>query len=320
MNESNYTMFAAVRLMVALLPLALGWPVLAFCFCAHNLVVITASRGPVYGGVCIAGASLAGALLCLGCGYSAAYGGFFALQTALASALCSVTVLTRRSFTAGLMAASVSYGLGDVMNLRYMANEAGLSIADYMFSGVRDIVQQTSASYKEQVAAVGVNMDADALTELIGNGIKSCVPAAIILGALAAGYILMWMVSRTLRGTPLDNGHSFANIRLNIPAVCFGAAMLALVFVPYNLARLVGLNGMLIFFFLAFASGLSLTEFLLRQKIANPFFRLGIHALIFLGSALLSAVIFFANIFLIYALMGIVDCFASFRKRVNSPS
>ena len=319
MKESNYIAFLAIRLFTALLPLALGWPLLAFCFCAYNLVMVTATRGGVYGGIVSAATALAGGLLCFACGYGAYYGIFFALQLVVAATFCSLTVITRKSFGAGLLAASVGYGLGNVLNLKHMANNAGLSIADYIYSHVEPIISQSVNTFFEQYPTLAdgqLGIDPQTAMNTFSTIMKAIIPASLITGAILAGYIVMWMVSRSLRDTPLDSGHSFANIRLSVPAVVFGAVMLALLFVPGEMVSIVGLSGVLVFINLAFFSGLSLMEFLLRRKIKNTIPRVLIHIAFIAGGLMISAFFPLVNIFLLYALMGIIDCFASIRKRV----
>ena len=313
-------MFIMMRLFIALIPLALGWPVLAFCFCAYNLVMITATRGGIYGGITVTAASFAAAALCYLFGYGAVYSGFFAVELLLASTLCALSVITRRSFSTGLLLTSLGYGIGSVMNLKYMADEAGLSIADYMFSGLEDVLGQTISSFGEGFHFAGITYSAEELLSIITNALKSCIPAAVIISALTAGYIVMWMVSKSLRGTPLNNGHSFAGIRLSLPAVGFGLVMLAALFLPGNMAGLVGINGLLIFLALAFFAGMSLIEFLMRLKIQSSFARIMLHTLILIGGYLITAFLPVVNIFFIYALFGIVDSFASIRKRVTARS
>ena len=320
MKESNYLMFIVMRLFIALIPLALGWPVLAFCFCAYNLVMITATRGGIYGGVATITASAAGALLCYICGYGAVYGGFFAVELLLASTFCAMSVITRRSFSTGLLLTSLGYGIGSVMNLKYMADSAGLSIADYMLSGVDGILGQTVSSFGESFTFAGTTYSAADLLSMITNALKSCIPTAVIVSTLTAGYIVMWMVSRSLRGTPLSNGHSFAGIRLSFPALGFGLVMLVLLFLPGDMTGLVGLNGLLIFLCLAFFSGMSLLEFLMRLKIRSSLARIMLHGAILMGGYLIAAFLPVVNIFLLYAIFGIVDSFASIRKRVTAGS
>lgn len=319
MKESNYITFLTIRLFTSLLPLVLGWPLLAFCFCVYNLVMVISTRGGIYGGIVSAAAAFAGALLCYASGYGLSYGGFFALQIVLASSFCSLMVITRRGFAAGLMAASAGYGIGNVLNLKYLADNAGLSIADYIYSTVESIVGQSiSTAFGENSLADSVpGFDTDNMISFVGNAIKSLIPAAMIIGAIAAGYVAMWMISRSLRGTPLDNRHSFASIRINPAALCFGVAMLILMFVPGNMVNIVGLNGLLVFMFLAFCSGLSLTEFLLRRKIKRFLPRMLTHIAILIGGSVVSAFFPLVNIYLLYALTGIIDAFVSIRKRVT---
>ncbi len=320
MKDNNYAMFMVTRMMVSLLPLLLGLPMLSFCFCVQNMVMNTVIKGEIYGGVSILVTSAIGGLVCAFCGYGAAYGGFFALQLALAAALCTFAAVTRRSFPTGLLLTSFGYGLGNILQLGYAANDAGLSVVDYMFSGVQEELDRMTASYETQLAASGVSVDVSKFMDMLSNGLRSCVPAYIVINCILAGYLAMWMVSCALRRTPLNNGHSFAYIRLSVPSVCFGAVMLALIFVPSDMVRLVGVNGFIVFGALAFAAGMSLMEFLLRRKVRGLFARAVIHALIIFGGMALSAFLPFANIFILYAILGIVDCFASIRKKVTAAS
>ncbi len=318
MRESQYNFLLAVRLMVALLPILLGMPMFAYCFCAYNLCMIVVSRGPVFG--LITGLAAAGcdALMCGAAGYGWAYGGFFALQLILTAALVSVTIITRRGFASGLFMASVGYGVGDLLGMKYQADSAGLSIADNMTSGIGEYLSQTLNLYAQQLEKSGaaVSFDPAELSDTIINGIKTCVPASFVIGCIMAGYVVMWMTTKSLRGTPLANGHSFAGIRLPVAAVIFGAAMLGMAFAPQETVSMVGINGFIVFVFLEFFGGLSLMEYFLRTKIQSPFVRAAIHVGIFMIFSMVSAIFPLANIFLLYALVGITDGFASIRKRV----
>ncbi len=319
MNENNYIMFLSMRLLISLLPLAMGWPLVAFCFCAYNLVMITVSRGGVYGGIVTAATALAGGLLCFVCGYGAAYGGFFAMQLILSSSLCILATVKRMAFPAGLLFTSAGYGLGQALNLKQAAGSQGMSIVDYIFSGVEPAFDAAGTAITQQGGDSSMYASlAQSMLDAMKDVVRGCIPSALIVTSLVAGYIVMWLVSKSLRGTPLDNGHSFSGLRLSIPTVCFGGIMLGLIFVPADMVRLVGMNGFVVFLFLSFCAGLSLTDFLLRRKVPRTGVRILIHGLLFLGSMFLSAMIPLANIFLIYIIMGVVDCFASIRKKVTT--
>ncbi len=318
MKESQYNFLIALRLMITLLPILLGMPMLAYCFCAYNLCVIVVSRGPVFGLITGLTASGCGALMCAAVGYGWAYGVFFALQIILTEALVSVTVVARRGFASGLVMASVGYGVGDLLNMKYQASDAGLSIADNMTSSVDEYVSQTFSLYAQQLEKSGstVDFDPEKLSDAVINAVKTCVPAVFVIGCIVAGYVVMWMVTKSLRGTPLANGHSFAGIRLPAVSTLFGAAMLGMAFVPQQTAAMIGVNGFIVFIFLEFFGGLSLMEYFLRTKVQSPFVRVVIHVGIFLAFSMISAIFPLANIFLLYALVGITDGFVSIRKRV----
>ncbi|MGN1098658.1 MAG: DUF2232 domain-containing protein [Clostridia bacterium] len=316
MNENNFNLVIIIRLFVSLLPLLFGFPLLAFCLCAYNCAMVIITMGPIYGCFMELISAVLAVVMCSSAGYGYAYGGFFALEIVLASGLCAFCGLTKRPFSVGLLLTSAGYGVGQLLSLKYMADEAGMSIAE---NAVSQFINPMNEAFDTMTVQGGAESaeELNRILELAGSIMKNCVPAFVIIGAIAAGYAVMWQTSKSLRLTPLNNGHSFAQIRIGIPEVIFGAAMLVLLFVPDKRAGVVGINGLLVFLFMAFCAGLSLVDFLMRRKIKGTFARTMIHGAIFIGALLVGAVIPFFNIFVIYALAGIVDCFASFRKKAT---
>ncbi len=319
MKENNYILFLSVRLLISLLPLAFGWPLIAFCFCVYNLVVITLNRGLAFGGAVALGAAAAGGLLAAAMN-GAAFGCAFALKIVLGALAAALAFAFRRSFAEGLLYTSAAYGIGEAISLKAAASEAGQSIADYVFSGIEPAFTMAADSLaKSTDPAAQIYMAyAQRLMDGIAEFFRLCVPSALIISSLIAGYVVMWLISRTLRGSVLDNGHRFSEIRLGIPSLIFGAVMLGLVFIPQSAVRTVGMNGFMVFLFLSFCAGMSLTDFLLGMKIKNESTRILVHGLLFLGGTFVMMLFPLANIFIIYIIMGVVDCFASFRKRVTT--
>ncbi len=315
MNERNFGTFIMLRLFMSLLPLFFGWPLLAFCLCAQTVVITVIASGPWIGSAVCAVTACAAAAVSALCGFGWTYGGFLALKIILAAVLCATAVIARRSFSVGLMGGAVSYGIGEMLNISSAAGKAGLSGAEYISSSL--VQPMLDALYAQAGAADESLNGIRTLLETVGGIVKTCAPAALAVESAAAGYILMWLVSKALRKSPLDNGHSFAEIRISPAAVIFGAVMLVMVFVPNEAARVIGTNGFLVFVALAACAGLSLTDFFLRQKVEPVLPRILIHCVIIFFGMVISVFMPVLNIFLLYALIGMADSFASIRKRVN---
>lgn len=316
MNENNKSVFFVIlRPILFLLPLAFGSPFISYCLCAFNAAV-TIVGNRLLGAIVEAVTAFCAVLLCSSMGLGSAYGVFFAMQIVLVSIVCAVCILTRRSFSAGLIFSSAAYGLVSLMSLKASADELGLSIADSLVSGV---VSPFKESFDAVTAQSGIDESIAAqLFETFEKTLRSCLPAMILIYAIICGYIVMWMASRVFRATPLGNGHSFGNIRLGYPALIYAAALCLLLFIPNENVRLISINGLIVFVFLAFSAGLSLVDFLLRIKIKNIFARCLLHAAIIIFSSIIGSAFPIFNVLLLYAVAGVVDCFVSFRKRVTA--
>lgn len=317
MRENRFNTF--LRPILFMLPLMLGSPFISFCMCAFNSAMTIIGSGPVAGGIITAVTALIGAVMCAMMGLGESYALAFAMELVLASVVCALCVLRRKSFRTGVLLSSVAYGAPMLYNLKVQADNAGLSIADNLLAGLfdpmREVLSQTAARYgidPEQVLE---------MFELMKKGVGYCLPAVMVVSAWMAGYVLMWMVSRALRSTPLDNGHSFAQIRLPLAALAYGAAMIILMFVPLDWARIIAVNGLLVLMVMAFAAGMSLLEYIMRLKIKSSMTRIFIHCAILGFSMFLSPIMPLFNIFsvaLIYILAAVTDAFVSIRKRVSA--
>lgn len=315
MRENKFGLFAIIRPILFLLPLMLGSPFIAFCLCAFNAAMTIIESGPVYGGIIEAVTAAASVFVCISMGFGTAYGVFFAMQIVLVSLVFAVCLLSRRSFRTGLLFSSAAYGLPSLINLKFEADDAGLSIADSILSGITGPMRESIDSVLSQN---GVNSDfAEQIFDIIENTLRLCLPSILIIIAIVGGYAVMWMVSRPLRMTILDNGHSFGNIRLGYSSMAYAVIMAALLFIPGENVRVIAVNGLLVFAFLAFAAGMSLVDFLMRIKIKSYTARIFIHAAIIVFGSVLSSVMPLFNVFIIYILAGITDCFVSIRKRVT---
>ncbi len=311
MNDTNGGALPLTRIMIALLPLLFGAPFLSYFLCAWNVTMAVILGGPARGGLTGAiTAALTAAVCALG-GLGAAYGALMAAQILLVSTACAVCVLTRRPFSAGLTACSAAYGLIQLAELKLQAEQAGLSIAESLLSGLNGPLRESFTAAIEQ-SGLDASL-ADRFFSAAQTAVRSSIPSAIVIISLVGGYSVMWAVSHTLRETPLSNGHSFSNIRPGLPAALYAAVMAALLLVKNEGVRIVAVNGLIVFAFLLFADGMSLVDWLLRLKVRRVGVRLLIHfALLAIG---LLAPLF--NVVLIYMLAGLVDCFVPIRKRVT---
>ncbi len=316
MNENNKSvLFIILRPILFLLPLAFGSPFISYCLCAFN-AAITIVGNRLIGAAVEVITALGAIMLCATMGLGTAYGVFFAMQIVAVSAVCALCIMTRRSFASGLLLSSTAYGLIALMQLKASAGAEGLSIADSLVSGVVTPLRESIDSVLTQN---GIDAGtAEQLFSTIESSLRLSLPSMIIIYAIVSGYFVMWMVSRSFRSTPLGNGHSFGNIRVGYPAVIYAAVMGLLLLIPNESVRLISVNGLIVFVFLAFCAGLSLVDFLMRIKIKSIFARCLLHVAIIIFCSLLGSVIPIFNILLLYAAAGVVDCFVSIRKRVNT--
>ncbi len=290
-----------------MLPLLLGFPQISFCLCAFNAAMTIIGSGPVGGGIVEVISAAAAVIMCASVGLGVQYGIFLAMQIVLVSVVCAICMLTRRSFAIGLLACSTAYGVPSLLSMKTSADKAGLSITDSMFAGVNGAVKEN------YINSAGKSVDpalAEKVFDLVEDALRTCMPAIVIISAIIMGYAVMWMVSRALRSTPLNNGHSFGNIRFSYSAAAYAVVMILLLLIPNGSVQLVAINGLIISIFFAYAAGLSLADFLMRQKLPNNTVRIFIHIAIILFGSFIPAVI--------YPAAGIVDCFISIRKKVKT--
>ncbi len=311
MNDTNSGALPLTRIMISLLPLLFGAPFLSFFLCAWNGAMAVILGGPVRGGVTNAVTAALLVALCALSGFGAAYGALMAAQIVLVSVVCSVCVLTRRPFSVGLISCAAAYGLVQLGGLKLQAEQAGLSIAENLLSGLNGPLRESFTAAIEQ-SGLDASL-ADRFFTAMEAAVRYSIPAALVIISLVGGYTVMWAVSHTLRETPVANGHSFSYIRPGLAAVLYGAVMAALLLLNNKGLRIVAVNGLIVFAFLLFADGMSLADWLLRRKVR----RVGVRMLIHCGLLALGLLFPLLNVFLIYILAGLVDSFVPIRKRVT---
>lgn len=312
MKKNNYGFIAFLRPLMMLFPLMLGSPFFSYCLCSFDCVMTVVGLGPFFGGIVTVYTAVLSALVCFLMGFDAAFCGAFALQIMLVSAVCAVCIIKRKPFYTGTLLCSIAYGIPFVLNLKAEADKAGLSIADSItkgFTPVNNMVSIVNGIDTEMIGNVA---------EMVAKRVKMSIPSMAVICAAMSGYIVMWLVSRALRGSVLDNKHSFSDISLGKDTLIFGGAILLMLFVPQETVSMVAFNGLIVFLFMSFCCGMSLTEYLLRKKVKSFFARVVIHGAILLLGMTVGLILPFLNTILIYVLLGIMDGFVSIRKRVDA--
>lgn len=315
MRKSDFGIGIFLRPIIMLLPLMMGSPFLSYCLCSYNNVMTFISGGPAVGFVTCAYTALAAAAVGAWMNMGSAASLFLAAQISAVSLICTLCVVKRKSFYTGMLACSCAYGIANVLELKSGADAAGLSIAENVWKifptlgDIQSTLPSTSGADMEYIAK---------LLEYTEKYVKLSIPGIIAVGAAVGGYGVMWLVSASVRKTVLDNGHSFSDIRLGKGTLIFGAAGAAMLFVPVEEIQALGLNALIIFLFVCFCAGISLTEYFLRKKVKALFARIVIHGAVLLAGSLIGAMIPFLNVIFVYILLGIMDSFVSIRKRVDA--
>lgn len=304
-NNNNYFIFA-LRPIMFMIPLLFGAPYISLCLCAFNAAMTIIGSGPFYGALTEGITAAVAFMICHAMGFGTGYGALYALAIVAVSVAAAICVMMRRPFWLGFLLCSLILGLITMIGLHQSAARDGMTIAEKLLRGGSDIIAllpdtTDSSVYQEYLQLLS------RMTEL--------VPAFAALLSMVGGYSVMWMVSRVLRPTPLNNGHSFSNIRVGVPAVLYCVIMAAALAAPLPMIRIAAKNMLIVFIFIFFTAGMSLVEFLLRRKIKNFNIRVLIHC-----ALLICLIVPLLNLYLIliYILMGLTDCFVSFRERIPS--
>lgn len=305
MKNNNYFIFA-LRPIMFMIPLLFGAPFISLCLCAFNAAMTIIGSGPFYGALTEGVTAALAIMICSSMGLGIHYGVLYALAIIAVSVTAAICVMTRRSFWLGFLLCSLVLGLVTMIGLYQSAARDGMTIAEKLVRGGSEILASLpdaadSPVYQEYLRVL--------------NKVTELVPAFAAIISMTGGYTVMWLVSRVLRPTPLNNGHSFSNIRISIPTVIYSIIMALALPMPVPLIRIAAKNMLTVLIFIFFAAGMSLVEFLLRRKIKKLNIRLLIHS-----ALLICLIVPMLNLYviLIYILMGLTDCFASFRERISS--
>ncbi|MCH5187083.1 MAG: DUF2232 domain-containing protein [Oscillospiraceae bacterium] len=305
MKNNNYFIFA-LRPIMFMIPLLFGAPFISLCLCAFNAAMTIIGSGPFYGALTEGVTAALAVMICSSMGLGIHYGVLYALAIAAVSVTAAICVMMRRPFWLGFLLCSLVLGLVTMTGLHQSAARDGMTIAEKLFRGGSDILALLSDTTDSSVYQEYLQL-LDSMTEL--------VPAFAALISMAGGYSVMWLVSRVLRPTPLNNGHSFSNIRISAPTVIYCIIMALALAAPVPLIRIAAKNMLTVFIFIFFVAGMSFVEFLLRRKVKKFNIRLLIHS-----ALLICLIVPLINLYviLIYILIGLTDCFASFRERIST--
>ena len=316
MKQERINFSIILRIALSLVPIFFGMPTVAVVLCAYNIAMTAVLIGPVttlISSLCTVCFSM------LFCGFIAPggelHGLYNALEAVLAGLCAGIIIVKRESFFKGVWLSSAAYLIVSYANIMQASHKAGMSVAQFL----------TEASFQSmsmQLSAMLSEMKLDeaaiiSVVELIKNTTIMIIPSMLILSSVLIGYAVMWFVKNSLNKLPLKEkiNHSFAHLRMPKVMVIILALSLVLSFViKSEEAGFVFVNVFAVLAALGFFTGMSIVDFYLRKKIKNFFGRLCLHLAIYFLSAFIAGIIPFANIFIVYILVGALDAFINFRR------
>lgn len=313
MRRDKLNLGVILRVMFSLIPILFGMPVFAVILCTYNIVMSFVVFGPLNAFVSALTATCLSMLLCGTYGEAAKLTGLFiALEAVLCSIACIYSAVIKKKFFFGVCLTSLGYLIPGFINLRMEAAEAGLSVIDYLVSAPMEMVRSQLGAVLSQTQQTE---HIDAIIEITSNFTAMIVPSILIISSLFVGYVIMWSIAVQMRKHPQGIRHSFSEIRIPrtaLPVLIISAVSLIFLiksdfmFVPVNLIMVI----IAVYFF----AGVSFVDFYLRRGIKNTFFRILIHILVIVSASSISAILPVVNVFVIYALLAIIDSFLNFRK------
>lgn len=314
-NRLNFGII--VRVALSLVPILFGMPTLGVVLCAFNIVMSFIAFGPLNAIVSALTATCLSMLLCGMYGEAAKLQGLFiALEAVFCSAACIYCAVVKRKFYQGVVLTACGYLLPSFISLRSEASLAGLSVADYLVKAPLEILKLQFATVEEGTQQLGIQAEfLDSVIETTSSFVVMTIPSILIICSLFVGYVIMWSVTTQLRKVPGGLNHSFSQIRLpKMAVIVLAISVIALIFSVEKDFMFIPVNLLMILLSVCFFAGVSFTEFYLRRAVKKPFLRIAIHIFIIVGISSIAAVFPFVNIFLIYALIAVIDAFFNFRK------
>ncbi|MBR1969955.1 MAG: DUF2232 domain-containing protein [Clostridia bacterium] len=316
MKQERINFSIILRIALSLVPIFFGMPTVAVVLCAYNIAMTITLIGPV---TTLVSSLCAVCFSMFFCGLIAPGGELQGLYNALEAVLMGLgagTIFVKReSFYKGVWISSGAYLVVSYINVMQESHKVGMSVAQFLTEApFQSISVQISAMLSE------MKLDETAIIsviELIKSTTIMIIPSMLIISSVLIGYAVMWFVKNSLNKLPIKEkiDHSFATIRMPKVMAVFMILSLVLSFVIKNEeAGFVLINVFAVLASLGFFSGMSVVDFYLRKKIKNIFGRLCIHLAIYFFSAFITGIIPFANIFIVYTLMGATDAFVNIRR------
>ena len=240
---------------------------------------------------------------------------YIALEAVLTGLCAGIIIVKRESFYKGVWFSSAAYLIVSYANVMHDSHNMGMSVAEYLTDApFQNMSMQISAMLGE------MNIDETVILKII-EAVKiatiTIIPSVLIIGSVLIGYSVMWFVKNSLNKLPLKEkiDHSFSRLRMPKTMVVIMILSLVLSFVIKNeKIGFVLINVFAVLVSLGFFSGMSVVDFYLRKKIENIPARFCAHLAIYFLSAFIAGVIPFANIFIVYILLGAIDAFINIRR------
>lgn len=316
MREEKINLSIIIRIAVSLIPIFLGMPTIAMIICAYNIAMSLILIGPM---TCLISSLSAVLLSMLFCGFIAVGGElqglFLSLEAVLAGVVCAVVTIRRESFYKGIWLTAAAYLIPSYINVMQSAHKAGQSVSDYLTLASFDQIKLSLAQTLSQL-----QLSEETLFEILDTIRETTImiiPSVLVIVSIVIGYAIMWYVNYTLRKLPVKNreDHSFSRLRMpRLSIIVFVLVVIAFFVSKSQKFDYVLVNMLVVLGTLCFFSGMSVVDFYLRKKIKNIFPRLLIHFAIYMISGVFTGIIPFANIFLIYILLSVVDSFVNIRR------
>ncbi len=317
MNRDKLNFRVILRIGFSLLPILFGMPTIAMVICAYNLAMSFVFCGPLTAFVSSLSAVCISMFFCSSYGVGAQLQGLFlAIEAILCAAACIYAVLFKKSFYPGVWLAAGGFLVPSFISLYNDAAKAGMSVAQYLTQLPLEMLRLQLESVPLELQQAGFNAVAvEKILEKVGEITVMVIPSMLILCSVVIGYIVVWSVTSQLRKLPFGIKHSFSHIRLPRSMVAVLAlALILLVLGVWEELSYISANVFLVLIFLCFFAGMSFVDYYLRRIICGNFIRILIHIFVIITATTTTMISPFINIFVIYALIAVVDSFADFRK------
>ena len=311
-NILNFGVIA--RVLISLLPILFGMPTIATVFCAYNLAMSFIVFGPV--------TALVSALsaVCISMLFGSSYGPMtelsglvWGIQAILCAVGCVYAIPHDKRFFQGMCISTMGVLVPQFLHLQYVANKAGLTVAQAIVPDIEDVKTVMSATFSQLSGEVEPEIQAfinsgaiDEVVRIVHDTTTLLIPAVIITVSMVTAYAAMWLVSSQIRRMPVGNVHSFSHLKVSVLT-----SVVALIMIPVSvigvktgseLLTTATLNMLVVLLTMCYFAGISLFDFYARKFIRFTFVRVILH------------IIISVNVFPLYIIAAIADSFINFRK------